>query len=101
MPSPGELQSSPRDAGRAALPARPMVQTLAIAALVATLLWLPVSAALALLCAVVLGISFHAFVTFGGNLSPAAGLLTWWALALLPATVYARLLKQSPAKLRT
>ena len=60
-----------------------------MAAIVATLLWLPVGAVLAWLCFGVLGISAHAFVTFGGALNQFQGLLAWWALGFLVALVYA------------
>jgi len=60
-----------------------------MAAIVATLLWLPVGAVFAWLCYGVLGISLHAFVTFGGALNQFQGLLAWWALGFLVALAYA------------
>ena len=62
------------------------------AAIVATLLRLPVGALLAWLCFAVLGISLHAFVTFGGELNGLQGLLAWWALGFLAAFVYSAFL---------
>jgi hypothetical protein len=60
-----------------------------MAAIVATLLFLPVGALLAFLCFGLLGISLHAFVTFGGTLSVFQGLLAWWILDFVPALAYA------------
>jgi hypothetical protein len=60
-----------------------------MAAIVATLLFCPVGALLALLCFGLLGTSFHAFVTFGGTLSAIQGVLAWWLLDFVPALAYA------------
>jgi hypothetical protein len=60
-----------------------------MAAIVATLLFLPVGALLAFLCFGLLGTSLHAFVTFGGTLSALHGLLAWWILDFVPALAYA------------
>lgn len=62
-----------------------------MAAIVATLLFLPVGAVLALSLFAVLGVSFRGFVTFGGALNDFAGVLAWWTLAFLAALVYAAL----------
>jgi hypothetical protein len=64
-------------------------QQMVMAAIVATLLWLPVGALLAWLCFGVLGISVHAFVTFGDALNRFQGVLAWWALGFLAALAYA------------
>ena len=60
-----------------------------MAAIVATLLFLPAGALLALLSFGLLGTSFHAFVTFGGTLGAFQGILAWWILDFVPALVYA------------
>jgi len=60
-----------------------------MAAIVATLLFLPVGALLAFLCFGLLGTSLHAFVTFGGALSAFQGILAWWILDFVPALAYA------------
>lgn len=62
--------------------------TLVMAAIVATLLVLPVGALLALLAVGALGMSFPGFLTFGGALNAFTGLLAWWALAFAAALVY-------------
>lgn len=67
-----------------------------MAAIVATLMCLPVGAILALSAFAVFGISFDAFLTFGGALNGFQGLLAWWTLGFLAALPYAagsRLLK--------
>ena len=66
-----------------------MSQVMVMAAIVATLMYLPVVAILALSAFAVLGISFDAFLTFGRALSGFQGLLVWWTLALLAALPYA------------
>ena len=64
------------------------LQTLVMAAIVATLLCLPVGALLALLASLALGVPLLGFLTFGGAMNVFAGLLAWWALAFLAALVY-------------
>lgn len=59
-----------------------------MAAIVTTLMCLPVAALLALFSFGVLDISFHAFLTFGGALSAFQGVLAWWTLGFLPALAY-------------
>lgn len=64
-------------------------QMLVMAALVATLLWLPVGALLGLFAHFVLGMSVEAFVTFDGRMNELVGVLAWWALAFLASLIYA------------
>ena len=64
-------------------------QVTVMAAIVATLMCLPVGALLALFGFAVLGVSFHAFLTFGGALNGFQGLLAWWTLAFFAALPYA------------
>lgn len=66
-----------------------MFQVMAMAAIVATLMYLPVGAILALSAFAVLGISLDAFLTFGRALNGFQGLLAWWALGFLAALPYA------------
>lgn len=61
---------------------------LVMGAIVASLLYFPVGAALALLFAL-MGVSLHAFVTFGGALRTLPGMLAWWLLDFTAALVYA------------
>ncbi len=60
-----------------------------MAAIVATLMFLPVGAILALSGFAVFGISFDAFLTFGRALDGFQGLLAWWTLGFLTALPYA------------
>jgi hypothetical protein len=59
-----------------------------MAAIVATLLYLPAAALLALV-AQFTGLSFHAFMTFGGTLNTFSGLAAWWLVAFAGACIYA------------
>ncbi len=60
-----------------------------MAAIVATALFFPVMGLLALLARLTFGVSLHALVTLGGELSGVDGLVVWWAVMLIPALVYA------------
>lgn len=60
-----------------------------MAAITTTLLCLPVGALLAFLGFALLGISFHAFLTFAGTVNGFQGLLAWWTIGFLPAFAYA------------
>jgi hypothetical protein len=66
-----------------------MSQVIVMAAITTTLLWLPVGALLALLCFALLGVSFHAFLTFGDTFNRFLGVLVWWVLGFVPAFAYA------------
>jgi len=63
-------------------------QTMVMAAIVTTLLCLPVGAVLALFSFAVLSVSLHSFVTFGDTFHAVAGLLAWWLVGFLPAYAY-------------
>jgi hypothetical protein len=63
-------------------------QMTVMAAIVATLVYLPVCAAVALILSAC-GISFAAWVTLGGTLHPALGLLTWWLFVFVGSCGYA------------
>jgi len=65
-----------------------LLQMLVMAAVVATLVYLPICIALALALRA-FGISFAAWITLGGALHPAVGLLVWWLFVFLGACGYA------------
>lgn len=62
-------------------------QMIVMAAIVATLVYLPVSAVLALTLAA-LGISFAPWLTLGAALHPALGLLAWWLVVFVGSCGY-------------
>jgi hypothetical protein len=68
---------------------RQLPQTALMAAIVTTLLCVPVWGLLALASFGVLDVSFQAFLTFGGALNAVQGLLAWWTLGYVPAFLYA------------
>lgn len=59
-----------------------------MAAMVATVLYVPLEIALALFLGV-FGVPLGALVSFGGALNPYAGVLTWWLLAFALALAHA------------
>jgi hypothetical protein len=59
-----------------------------MAALVTTVLYVPVGAVLGVLAYLMLDIPAHGFITFGEVLNAPAGLALWWMLAFLPASFY-------------
>jgi hypothetical protein len=65
------------------------LQALMMAAIVATLLCLPVGAVLAVLTYLFLDVPMQSILTFGGALHAVAGLLAWWTVAFVAAVVYA------------
>ena len=66
-------------------------QVVVMAAIVATLMCLPVGTLLALFGYAVFGIPFHDLLTFEGALSAFQGVLAWWGLGFLAALPYASL----------
>jgi hypothetical protein len=64
-------------------------QMIVMAAIVDTALLAPVGGLLALLCFALFGVSFHGFMTFGGELNAFEGLVAWWTLLLIPSLAYA------------
>ncbi len=60
-----------------------------MAAIVATMLVVPVCGALALLALLLFGVPPGAFVTFGGIFGQIAGIAAWWIVMLLGGFVYA------------
>jgi len=67
---------------------RAIGQMIVMAAIVTSALFVPVGALLAL-ASWAFGISLYGFLTFGGSLTVAQGVLAWWAILLVPALVYA------------
>lgn len=65
------------------------LQSMTMAAIVATLLCLPIGAPLALLAFLAFDVPLLGFLTFGGALNVFAGLLAWWMVAFLAALLYA------------
>jgi len=63
-------------------------EVLEMAAIVNTLMYLPVGALLAA-AFFLAGVSFEAFLTFDGALNAVQGLFAWWALGFMPACAYA------------
>jgi hypothetical protein len=58
-----------------------------MAIIVATALFVPVGALIALV-AKLFGVSLASLVTFGGKIGTVPGLVAWWAIFLVPALVY-------------
>jgi hypothetical protein len=67
---------------------QPVAQVAVIAAIVASMLYIPAAALLALFSHFS-GVSLYAFMTFRGALNMFFGLLVWWLLAFAGASVYA------------
>ena len=65
------------------------IQIFVMAAIVATLLCLPLGAMLAAFSYAVLDIPFQTFLTFAGAFNRSVGLLAWWMLFFVPALAYA------------
>ena len=65
----------------------PLAQVAVMGAIVASLLYFPLGVALALALRVA-GISFQAFVTFGGAFNVLPGLVIWWLLVFAGACIY-------------
>jgi hypothetical protein len=64
-------------------------QTVVMAAIVDTALFLPFGAILAFLSFALFGVSLRGFITFGGALNAPVGLIAWWSLLLVPSLAYA------------
>lgn len=64
-------------------------QLILMAAIVDTVLFVPVLAILALPSFALFNASLQGFITFGGVLGPVHGLIVWWAVLLVPSLVYA------------
>ena len=59
-----------------------------MAAVVATLAYIPIGALIAILAFAAFDIPLHSLLTFGGQMHAAAGLAAWWAILYLPALLY-------------
>ena len=60
-----------------------------MAAIVTTLVYIPVGALVAILAFGAFDVSLHSLLTFGGHIHIVAGLVLWWGIAYLPALLYA------------
>jgi len=60
-----------------------------MAAIVDSVLFVPLGGILALLSFGLLGVPLQSFVTLGGFVPAAEGLVIWWAIFLVPSLVYA------------
>ena len=60
-----------------------------MAAIVTTLVYVPVGALVAVLAFVAFDVPLHSLLSFSGDIHIVAGLALWWGIAFLPATVYA------------
>ena len=65
-----------------------LVQVATMAAVVATLAYLPLGGALVLLLWL-FGVSLESVVSFGGAVHPALGLLIWWSISFACSCAYA------------
>ena len=59
-----------------------------MAAIVTTMLLFPAGALIALVLSLAFGISPHEFVTFGGTFNEPLGVIAWWLVAFVPASIY-------------
>jgi hypothetical protein len=59
-----------------------------MAAIVATLVYLPIGALVAIVAFGAFDVPLHSLLTFGGQIHAAAGLAAWWAIVYLPALLY-------------
>jgi hypothetical protein len=60
-----------------------------MAAIVTTLVYVPVGALVAVLAFGAFDVPLHSLLSFGGHIHIVAGLALWWGIAFLPASVYA------------
>lgn len=60
-----------------------------MAAIVTTLLYVPVGALVAVLAFGAFDVPLYSLLSFGGHIHIVAGLALWWGIAFLPALVYA------------
>ena len=60
-----------------------------MAAIVATLAYLPVGALVAILAFWAFEVPLHSLLTLGGQIHIVAGLALWWGVAYLPSFLYA------------
>jgi hypothetical protein len=66
---------------------RPIAQLAVMAAVVATLFYVPVGLAMLLILRA-FGVPFESVASFGGALGTVSGLFAWWLVAFIPACVY-------------
>ena len=68
-------------------PPSALAQVVTMAAVVATLVYLPLGGALVLLLWL-FGVSLESVVSFGGAVHPALGLLIWWSISFVCYCAY-------------
>jgi hypothetical protein len=59
-----------------------------MAAIVATLAYIPIGAFVAIVAFGAFDVPLHSLLTFGGQIHAAAGLVAWWVIVYLPALLY-------------
>jgi len=64
-------------------------ETAVMAAIVATLAYLPVGALVAIVAFGAFDVPLDSLLTFGGRIHIVAGLALWWGIVYLPSLVYA------------
>ena len=64
-------------------------QIAVMSVIVATLAWIPVGGLLGAASWLAFDVSPHAFLTFDDTFSSPVGLMVWWLVLLLPASIYA------------
>ena len=68
---------------------RSVPQTIVMATIVTTALYLPVVALIALAAFALFRVPLESLLTFGGWLGLFDGVVAWWAILLVPSLVYA------------
>ena len=66
---------------------RALLQPAVVAAVVATLFYVPAGLAMLLILRV-FGVPFDSVATFGGLLGTFSGLFVWWLLVFVPSCIY-------------
>jgi Na+-driven multidrug efflux pump len=59
-----------------------------MAAIVATLAYIPVGALVAIVAFAAFDVPLHSLLTLGGEIHALAGLALWWVIVYLPALLY-------------
>jgi hypothetical protein len=64
-----------------------------MAAIVATLAYLPIGALIAIVAFAAFDVPLHSLLTFGGQIHIVAGVALWWGIAYLPCLLYAAVVR--------
>lgn len=67
---------------------RSVPQTIVMATIVATALYVPVGAVIALLAFALFRVPLESLLTFGGWLGLLDGVVAWWVILFVPSLVY-------------